>query len=111
MKLLFDANISYRIVKKLQAVFTKPTHVSSVGLLKASDLEIWTYAKNNGYTIVSNDSDFNDLSTLNGFPPKIIWLRLGNTSTGNVATILIHNEKRIKSFIESHESGILEILN
>ena len=109
MKLLFDANISYRIVKRLQNGFSKSKHVSSVGLLKAADFEIWLYAKKNGYTIVSNDSDFNDLSALNGFPPKIIWLRLGNTSTQNIANVLIRNENLIKDFIDSNESGIFEI--
>jgi predicted nuclease of predicted toxin-antitoxin system len=39
-------------------------------LVDASDLEIWSYAKNNNYTIVTFDADFIDLANLKGSPPE-----------------------------------------
>ena len=59
MKLLFDQNISFRILKKLSDFFADSSHVKTEGLINASDLEIWEYAKHNDFTIVSQDSDFN----------------------------------------------------
>ena len=58
MKLLFDQNISFRIIKKLSDSFYDSRHVSIEGLTNASDLEIWKHAKDNDFTIVSQDSVF-----------------------------------------------------
>jgi predicted nuclease of predicted toxin-antitoxin system len=74
MKLLFDQNISYRIIKLLSDDFKDSSHVKKERLVNEPDRVIWEFAKINGYTIVSQDADFNDLCLLNGFPPKIIWI-------------------------------------
>ena len=109
MKLLFDENISYRIVKKLSNDFPNSNHISSFSLLNKDDRQIREFALTNDYTIVTNDSDFNDLLLLFGFPPKIIWLQTGNTSTGHIADLLILNKTRISTFIDESENGILII--
>mgnify|MGYP001609016424 CR=1 FL=1 len=83
MKLLFDQNISYKVVRKLSAVFPDAKHISDVGHQNSNDSQIWEYAQANNFCIVTFDSDFIDISALKGFPPKIIWLRIGNTSTDN----------------------------
>jgi len=44
----------------------------------ADDAAIWRHAKEQGFTIVSKDSDFQDRSVLHGHPPKLIWLRAAN---------------------------------
>jgi hypothetical protein len=57
-----------------------------LNLAQANDDKIWEHAKKDGYTIVTKDSDFNDISMVKGFPPHIIWLRIGNSRlnvTGN----------------------------
>ena len=79
MKLLFDQNISFRILNKHPDSFSDSSHVNAEGLMKASDPEIWEYAKHNEFTIVSQDSDFNDINLIKGFPPKIIWIKTGNS--------------------------------
>jgi predicted nuclease of predicted toxin-antitoxin system len=38
--------------------------------------------------IVSKDSDFEHRALLYGHPPKVVWLRLGNTPTATVAALL-----------------------
>ncbi|MBX7046248.1 MAG: DUF5615 family PIN-like protein [Ignavibacteria bacterium] len=71
MKLLFDANISYRIVKKVIDVFPASEHVNKAELENKKDITIWNYAKHNGFSIVTFDEDFNELSILKGTLRKL----------------------------------------
>ena len=98
MKLLFDQNISRRLVKQLKELYPGSNHVYPLGLFEATDDEVWKYARNNSFLIVSQDSDFYERSLIFGFPPKVIWLRTGNTSTGNIKTLLIKYSKEIRNF-------------
>ncbi|GGF38335.1 DUF5615 family PIN-like protein [Echinicola rosea] len=89
MKVLFDQNVSFRIVNLLKDHYAEAKQVKLLGLENARDLEIWEYAKQNNYTIVTFDADFYELANIKGHPPKIIWLRMGNTSTKSIAEIMI----------------------
>jgi len=110
MKLLFDQNISFRIVKLISDYYPNSKQVIELGLENSTDLEIFNYAKKNGFSIVTFDSDFFDLTIMKGFPPKIIWLRTGNTTTKNIKTVLEDKFEIIQSFLEETEDyGILEI--
>lgn len=104
MKLLFDQNISRRIIKKLPYIFSECMQVNHVGLKDCDDIDIWNYARDNDYTIVTFDSDFYDLSLVNGWPPKIIWLRTGNLTTSGIAQLLKNKQEAIEDFINSKES-------
>lgn len=110
MKLLFDQNLSYRLVAKVSDIFPESAHVAALNLDKASDHDVWEYAKTNGFVIVTKDSDFNDLTTYYGFPPYIIWLRSGNSSVDKNAELLLGYAKRIKTIILSNETGIVEVI-
>jgi len=109
MKLLFDQNISYRIVRLLPDCFSDCCHVRSVGLNNCDDIKIWQFAKRNAFTIVTFDTDFFDISILKGFPPKIVWLRTGNLTTSEIAECLILNYSNIVSFIENTDQNCLKI--
>ena len=59
MKLLFDENLSYRLVEALIDLFPCSTHVSQVGLTHGiADRQIWDYAKQNGFAVITGDTDF-----------------------------------------------------
>ncbi len=110
MKLLFDANISYRIVKKLQFAFPDCLHVSRTGLSHpAKDPDIWKLARQNNYVVVTYDEDFYDFLSLYGAPPKIIWLRFGNAPTDIVVQKLLFNQINIERLIADSETELLEI--
>lgn len=109
MKLLFDQNISSKIVRLLEEKFPSSTHVLFEGLENAPDLKIFNFAKKNGYAIVTFDSDFVDLSLVKDSPPKIIWLRSGNLTTTNISRLLLNNSSNVQHFLESKEKSILEI--
>jgi len=112
MKLLFDQNISFRISRILSDHFPEAKQVRELQLEDCTDSEIWEYARKNNYTIVTFDSDFYDLSVIKGVPPKVIWLRIGNSSTDNIAEVLQDKRELIQEFIHgpSHsEISCLEI--
>ena len=88
MKLLFDQNLSPRLVRLLADLYPDSTHVRDVGLREADDVAIWDYAGLHGYTIVSKDSDFQQRSLLIGAPPKFNWLRVGNCTVARTERIL-----------------------
>ena len=109
MKLLFDQNISFRVLRLLPDNFSDSRHVRSVGLNDCDDAEIWQFAKQNDFTVVTFDADFFDISVLKGFPPKIVWLRTGNLTTSEIAECIILNYSDIISFIDNSDQSCLEI--
>lgn len=109
MKLLLDQNISRKLLKELEDLFPGSNHIYLLGLDKVSDEEIWNYARDNGFTIVTQDSDFNERSLVYGYPPKVIWLRAGNVSTQNIKRLLKQHSQDIISFGKDKTLGCLQI--
>lgn len=109
MNLLLDQNISFRVVALLINTFENVKQVKELNLTDASDLDIWNYALKNKFTIVSFDGDFIDLANLKGSPPKIIWLRFGNSSNLRIANKLLSKSNEIKEFTLNSEIAFLEI--
>jgi predicted nuclease of predicted toxin-antitoxin system len=97
MNLLFDENISYRIVKTIGEEFPGCKHVTEATPSLKSDLAIFNYAKQHNFIIVTFDEDFYELQLIRGFPPKIVWLRTGNTSTLNIQRKLMDKKQDILS--------------
>ncbi len=106
MKLLFDQNLSRRLVGDVEELFPGSAHVGSVGLDTATDREIWDFAGEHDY-IVSKDSDFRQLAFLLGPPPKAVWLRVGNCSTATIAQHLRSGAPVIAEFAASEEEALL----
>ncbi|WP_419165369.1 DUF5615 family PIN-like protein [Candidatus Palauibacter sp.] len=109
MKLLFDENISPRLVAALSDVFPGSVHVRDVGLARATDAAIWAYARDRGLTILSKDSDFHQVSFLRGPPPKVIWIRRGNCSTVDIEALLRSNRTEILAFGADEEAAFLAL--
>jgi predicted nuclease of predicted toxin-antitoxin system len=111
MKLLIDSNLSWRLVKLLEKDFPDCLHVNRTGLNQPpSDRQIFDWAKQNNYSIVSCDVDFHHLSLQLGFPPKIILIETGNLSTMNVGRVLQTHKTEIVEFLSQEETGILELV-
>jgi len=57
MKLLFDENLSRKLVPLVEDLFPGSAHISRVGMSSgASDRQVWDYAGQNGFVIVTADS-------------------------------------------------------
>jgi predicted nuclease of predicted toxin-antitoxin system len=98
MRLLFDQNLSPRLVYQLADIYAGSVHVRDIGLGDADDSLIWDYAKLNGFTIVSKDSDFQQRSLLYGSPPQFIWLRVGNCPVKTIEELLRRHSVAIHTF-------------
>jgi predicted nuclease of predicted toxin-antitoxin system len=107
VRFLFDQNLSRRLVGELARWFPDSVHVGALGLDVATDREIWDYAGEHGYLIVSKDSDFRQLAFLLGPPPKAVWLRVGNRSTAAIAEVLSRGAEVIARFAASEEEALL----
>jgi predicted nuclease of predicted toxin-antitoxin system len=106
VKLLFDANLSPRLVSSVLDLFPDSTHVWNVGV-GPDDEAIWTFARDNDLTIISKDSDFYRLSVLRGAPPKVAWLRVGNAGTTSIAATIRTRAKDLRDFAADATAALL----
>jgi predicted nuclease of predicted toxin-antitoxin system len=109
VRLLFDENLSFRLVSALADVYPESAHVRDVGLLGADDAAIWSYAAEHGFLLTSKDTDFYDRSLLYGAPPKVIWLRIGNSSVAATAALLRQQYILIRHFYEDDSASFLPL--
>ncbi|NJP12620.1 MAG: DUF5615 family PIN-like protein [Leptolyngbyaceae cyanobacterium RU_5_1] len=109
MKLLFDQNLSRKLVNRLSDIFPDSSHVQFHNLTEADDGEIWEFAKEQGFCIITQDADFAERSRLYGAPPKVVWLRCGNAPTSEVEAILRAGADAIQELINSATLDCLEL--
>jgi predicted nuclease of predicted toxin-antitoxin system len=107
VKLLFDQNLSHRLVQALQKEFPDSRHVREVGLQEATDVVVWQYAIQQSFAIVTKDADFHQRSFLFGHPPKVIWARVGNASTAQIEALLRRRADDVEAFGSDPESAFL----
>ena len=107
MSLLFDENLSRRLIRRLEVAYPQSEHLELVGLKGQADLEVWEYAARHGATIVSKNNDFRQFSFLRGHPPKVIWLSVGNAGTDTIAELLAATRERVQAFLADPEESLL----
>ncbi len=107
MKVLFDQNLSPKLVKLLADLLPGSSHVQSVGLSCASDDQVWEHARLNGFAIVTKDEDYNSLSVVRGNSPKVIWLQLGNCTTAQVEAVFRARFADIEAFEKDPSVGTI----
>ena len=109
MKLLFDQNLSRKLINRLADIFPSASHVQFHELTEADDSEIWQFAKVHSFCIVTQDADFAERSYLYSSPPKVIWLRCGNAPTYVVEGILRNGSEIIQEFMSDDALDCLEL--
>jgi predicted nuclease of predicted toxin-antitoxin system len=107
MKLLFDENLPPQLSRLLATLFPQSQHVRECGLRGCPDEDIWDYARDHGFVLVSKDSDFQQRSLLYGHPPKIVWLRIGNCNRDAAFQMIVDHERDIRNFGENSWEAIL----
>lgn len=109
MKLLFDHNLSHKLCHRLLDLFPDSTQTRMLSFGTAPDQIIWEHARINGFIVVTLDKDFSDLALLRGAPPKIIWMRCGNSAVAEIERLLRSNFPEIEKFRLSSQATVLEI--
>ena len=107
MKLLLDENLSRRLVARLVGLYPGSTHVFHVGLIQKPDADIWEFAKQNGFVVVTADADFYEMATTLGPPPKVIWLRGCDYPTAEAERLLRGQAIRVAEFLNNDDQGVL----
>jgi predicted nuclease of predicted toxin-antitoxin system len=109
MRLLFNQNISVRLVGSLSDVYPGSSHVSLIGLDRATDAEVFNYALDNGYALVSKDVDFVELAQARSPSPKMVWLRLGNCTTSEIEDTLRARQEAVAALESDPEARVLAL--
>lgn len=109
MKLLFDQNLSFKLCQLLADLFPDSNQARLLGLDAVADRALWQYAQINGFILVSQDSDFADLATLFGPPPKVIWLRCGNQPTTYFEKLIRDHAEAIAALEYDSTAACLEL--
>jgi predicted nuclease of predicted toxin-antitoxin system len=98
VKLLFDENLSRKLVDRLAELYPDSIHVAQAGLIKSPDRAIWEFAKAGNFVIVSTDTDLYELAVTIGPPPKVVWLRRWAHPTRDAERVLRREAIRITDF-------------
>ncbi|MGV9013153.1 MAG: DUF5615 family PIN-like protein [Flavobacteriales bacterium] len=109
MKFLVDQNLSPKPTTFLETWFPGSVHTMDLHFDRTPDKGLWTYAAENGFSILTKDTDFEKYSLLFGAPPKVVWLRLGNASTEAVMHLIGENIEAIKRFLISEEFALMAL--
>ena len=108
---LNSAKADQRGAMILSVDFPESMHVRDCGLKGFPDEDVWEYARNNGFTIVSKDSDFYQRSLLYGHPPKLVWLRIGNCNRDILVALITKYKEQIYLLDSNPSESILVILS
>lgn len=79
MRFLVDAQLPTALARWIASQGQTAQHVADLQMANASDREIWQEAQETGAVIISKDSDFVTLASLEEECPPVVWIRLGNT--------------------------------
>jgi predicted nuclease of predicted toxin-antitoxin system len=95
------------LVEQVAHLFPDSSHVKLVNLDRALDVLVREYAKENGYTLVTKDKDFIELTTYLGYPPKLVYINEGNCSVARIVEVLQSNYELITTFNADETRGVL----
>lgn len=101
MRLLLDENLPPALVSALDDVFPGSTHTLTLGFGQTPDIEVYRYAANNGFTILTKDSDYDALSGRYGAPPKVILLKVGNMLSAELRQFVTERKVDFAAFVSA----------
>ena len=80
MKIIVDVNLAVRWADMLSGQGIETVHWTKIGAANAQDIEIMSYAKQNGYSVFTNDLDFSAiLVSTRASGPSVIQIRAEDT--------------------------------
>ncbi len=110
MKFLRDENLSDRLLAQLVDLFPGSSHVKHEGLSQTDDVRVWDAARDRGFVVLTRDKDFQQLGVLRGSPPKVVWVRIGNRTTRDVARLIRSRAGTIEAFARDDRLSLLVLV-
>jgi predicted nuclease of predicted toxin-antitoxin system len=109
VRLLLDHNIPPQAIGWLSRFDVDCLHVRDLGMITATDHQLWQFAKRDGRVIVTKDGDFAALARSNpALNAKVIWLRIGNMRNRDLEPWLIGKWPRVRDLLGQGHS-IIEV--
>ena len=78
MKFLVDNQLPPALADFLRARGEEAQHVLELGFDRASDQELWFFAQQHGWIVISKDGDFLHLAKRATGSARLLWIRFGN---------------------------------
>ncbi|HRJ54119.1 MAG TPA: DUF5615 family PIN-like protein [Candidatus Thiothrix moscowensis] len=101
MRFIVDAQLPPALARFLASLGEDAIHVLDAGLLEAVDSEIWSFALENDWVIITKDDDFQFRASVSKHYPKIVWVRVGNCSKQKLLEIFKKHWTAIKRELEA----------
>ncbi len=108
MRLLFNNNLSHRLIAELADIYPNSLHVRDIGPEDAADTDIWDYAREHGLVIVTQDRDYREMSRVCGQPSKLVFITLRNCPTARVAALFSQHKADLISLEREDDKAVLE---
>ncbi|MCH7226430.1 DUF5615 family PIN-like protein [Haloferula sp. A504] len=101
--LLIDENLPFSLAKHLPVPCS---HATDLGR-QPTDGEIWEHAREKNQVVLTRDADFFDRIILEGPPPKVIWVRLGNIRRKELESLLLRRWPQLSAMLA--DADLLEV--
>ncbi len=99
-----DAQLSPALASWIQQQFSvEAVSVQALGLRDSKDQVIFGAAKAADAIVLTKDADFVMLLERFGPPPRVVWIRCGNTSNQHLKELLVRMLPRALELFESGE--------
>jgi predicted nuclease of predicted toxin-antitoxin system len=108
VRFLVDAQLPPALARYLGELGHQADHVIDIGLEGARDKEIWDFAETNSAIIVTKDGDFAAMRGTRDDGPAVIWVRMGNTTTGVLFAALARAWPAVIAALDADE-GVVEV--
>jgi predicted nuclease of predicted toxin-antitoxin system len=103
---LIDAQLPPSLAEALRKAGYQAFHVADIGLLTATDRQIWDEAVSRGAALATKDRDFPQLRATRKDGPVILWIRVGNSDNKTLISKILHNLPAILNAAERGETVI-----
>lgn len=102
MKFLIDNQLPQLLAAYLNRRGHESTHVIELKLDEADDKDLWKYAQQDGFILITKDEDFIFLASRPGDSGRMVWVRLGNCRN---AALIEAFENSLESLVEVFNTG------
>jgi predicted nuclease of predicted toxin-antitoxin system len=103
---LVDAQLPPSLAEALSDVGCEAVHVADLGLVTATDQQIWDEAISRAAVLVTKDRDFSLLRAARSDGPVILWVRFGNTDNRSLIAKILRSLPVIIGAVERGETVI-----